>query len=622
METGWKRWLARPLAVFGALLTIKLLITQLSIFRDFNIAHLVIEFLSVVAVAMLVELLVCKTAARRFFWLVSVNFILTAVLFSAIMYHKYYGVIVTYRALAQIGQVVHIRASVVNLTDPFYVLMFADILLAIALYFGNRRFRAWALSSAPISRHTAGAVLGVALLACYASVISNLHVINESKKAEKMGLINYEVYEILSVLKPDEDHTILVTPEEIRRLKGSPIKPEEHRAFYGAAEGRNLIVIQLESIQNFLIDLEIDGTPVMPNLSRLAKDHFYFSNMYQQIGQGNTSDSEFLVNTSLYIPPDGAASQKYGDRVLPGLPRLLKEQGYETMTFHTNDIVFWNRDLLYPALGFDRAYDVQFFGETDLVAFGASDEVLYAKTLQELKRVAAAGQPFYAMVISMSSHHPYFLPEKKIRMELPEPFKGTLVGRYLVAAHYADYALGQFIDGLKESGLWDNSLVVIYGDHFGLPINSLDKKDLELLQQLNGRAYDYAQMFNIPLVVAVPGETEGRTFGQVGGHVDLMPTICNLLGLRIDHVVHFGQDLLNHEHNLLPIRYYLPSGSFINDEVIFIPGEGFEDGVQILLVHASQGSRNRSMLRDQFERALRLLEYSDSYVGQLPEREH
>ena len=620
MDTGWKRWLLSPTALVGALLAIKLGIAQLAIFRDFSAPHLAIELLSVVAILMIVELAVRRSAARRFFWLLFADFLITVVCFAAIMYHKYYGVIVTYRALAQVGQVMHVRASVINLTDPFYLLLFADILLAAVLYPANRRFREHMLSYAPVNRHTAMSVLGVALLACYASIISNLHIINEAKKAQKMGLINYEVYEVLARLMPEDDKPIRVTPEEIRRLKGIEPIPAEERLYFGAGEGRNVIVIQLESIQRFLVDLKIDGREVMPNLSRLAKEHFYFPNIYQQIGQGNTSDSEYLVNTSLYIPPDGAASQKYGNRELPGLPRLLKDRGYVTMTFHTNDIVFWHRNLLYPALGFDRAYDVQFFGETDLVAFGASDEVLYEKTLPELLEREREGHPVYAMVISMSSHHPYFLPEKKAFLDLPERYRGTLVGRYLAAAHYADYALGQFLEGLKENGLWERSLVVVYGDHFGLPINSLDREDFEVLRELTGREYDQAQMFNIPLVIAMPGVTEGKVFPQVGGHVDVMPTICNLLGIGLDDVVHFGQDLINHDRNLLPIRYYLPSGSFINDELIFIPGEGFDDGTHIPLVHVSNPLRNRSQLRDQFDRALKLLDYGDEYVKSLPER--
>ena len=118
------------------------------------------------------------------------------------------------------------------------------------------------------------------------------------------------------------------------------------------------------------------------------------------VGQGNTADAEYLVNTSLYVPLHGAASQEFGDRELPSLPRLLEASGYQTATFHTNDVKFWNRKAFYRALGFQQYYDKSYFGDDDMVMFGSSDEVLYAKTADKLAEMNASGQPYYAHVIS------------------------------------------------------------------------------------------------------------------------------------------------------------------------------------------------------------------------------
>src|SRR5690606_12087017 len=154
----------------------------------------------------------------------------TAIFFAAIMYYKYYGVIVTYKALAQVGQVFQVRASVMNLTDPYYTLMFADIVLMSALYFFNKRFKIWAQQAhtRAVNRKLASVILAVAVLACYANVVSNSHIYNEIKKAEKMGLINYEVYEIVSAILPNAGGGFNVTLDEIRSLKGiEPIAADE-----------------------------------------------------------------------------------------------------------------------------------------------------------------------------------------------------------------------------------------------------------------------------------------------------------------------------------------------------------------------------------------------------------
>src|SRR5690606_22138682 len=131
------------------------------------------------------------------------------------------------------------------------------------------------------------------------------------------------------------------------------------------------------SMQNFLVGLKVDGQEITPHFNKLVNEHFYFNKFYQQVGQGNTSDAEYVVNTSLYIPPRGAATQMYADRALPSLPKMLKEElDFTSATFHTNVVEFWNRGELYDSLGFDHYYDAEYFGEEDTVFFGASDEVL------------------------------------------------------------------------------------------------------------------------------------------------------------------------------------------------------------------------------------------------------
>ena len=141
-----------------------------------------------------------------------------------------------------------------------------------------------------------------------------------------------------------------------------------------------------------------------------------------------------------------------------------------------------------------------------------------------------------------------------MHLDLPERYRDTLVGNYIQAQNYTDYSLGLFIDKLKKNGLWDNSVLVIYGDHLGLPIYSLSEHEKNLMKEIYGRDYDYAEMMNIPLIVIDPGASKPERLTQTGGQVDIFPTVANLLGISLQGHIHFGQDLLNEPSNLLPQR--------------------------------------------------------------------
>jgi lipoteichoic acid synthase len=614
--SAWRHWLAKPFVFFTIVMLLKIYLTKFVIYNEESgWLALLTGIPSVWVVFSLIEWLAPR---RKLGVYVTANLVMTCIYFAVIMYYKYFGVIVTYHAFQQIGQVTEVRGSVMSLLHPYFLLIFIDNAAFLILMAASRPFRQWGHTLAVREpRRVAAALFVLSLAACLANVWHNRESINELKQAENMGILNYEAYAVYASSKDPGPQAKDVTPESVAKVKGitQPAAP----LYQGAAKGKNVIVIQIEAFQNFLLDANIDGVEITPNLNRLVRETLYFPHFYQMVGQGNTADAEFVVNTSLLIPPHGAASKDYGGLQLPSMPKVLGANGYDTATFHTNDVKFWNRKELYKALGFAHYYDKQYFGDDDLVFFGASDEVLYRKTTDKLLEMRQTGKPFYAQLVTMSSHHPFNLPGDKIRLKLPERYQGTLVGDYIAAQNYTDFALGQFIAKLKETGLWDQSVIVLYGDHMGLPIYSLDAHERDLMKEIVKRDYRYSEMLNIPLIMSVPGMTEPQVMTQTGGQADIFPTVANLLGIPLKEQVHFGQDLLNQTHNLLPQRYYLPSGSFVNDTGIFVPGEGYEDGTRYLF---DGGSPDASKVtKDEYRRALQLLRMSDSYVRSLPKHD-
>ncbi|MBN2981786.1 LTA synthase family protein [Cohnella algarum] len=607
---------AKPFMLFSALMLIKIYLVRYFIWGTTELwAALLAGLPSVWVFFCLAEWLFAK---RKFYAYLVLDFLISAVYIAVTIFYKYFGVIPTYQVLKQIGQVSEVKGSVFSLMHASFLFLFADIGLFILFLSSSRAFRKWIENGKAIARIRGnGVVLSLSIVLSLFSMWLNKDIVNELRQAEVMDILNYEVFAAVASAKEVQGDPTEVTQKTIDELKHLETGETSTPLHWAQAKGKNVIIIQMEAFQNFLIDLKLDGKEVTPNINRLAKASYYFPRFYQQVGQGNTSDSEFVVNTSLYVPKHDAATMVYSNKQLPSMPKIFGANGYQTATFHTNDVQFWNRNNLYKALGWQKYYDDDFFGNDDIVMFGASDEILYQKTAPELLKMQQSGKPFYVQILSMSGHHPFNLPKRKNNMKLPQRFENTLVGDYIRAQNYADKALGQFIDELKRNGVWDNSVVVVYGDHLGLPKYTLNAREKGLMKEIYGREYDVQDMLNIPLIISAPGATPER-FPQLGGQIDLFPTIANLLGISIQGQIHFGQDLLNNDTNVLPERYYLPSGSLITDNGIFVPGNGYEDGESYSF--ASGKTTKPAATRQQFDEALRLLRLPDSYVRNLPDR--
>jgi phosphoglycerol transferase MdoB-like AlkP superfamily enzyme len=203
-------------------------------------------------------------------------------------------------------------------------------------------------------------------------------------------------------------------------------------------------------------------------------------------------------------------------------------------------------------------------------------------------------------------------------MTIPSSIEGKQLGDYLLAINYTDFAIGTFIDKLKAAGLWDTSIFVAYGDHFGLQPQDNDPNTLS--SELGIPYHPQITRFNIPLFIHVPGQQKGQVINQVGGQLDILPTIANLIGVPLDEqgFVHFGQDLLNIRKNVFGDRYYMPTGSFFNDEVMFMPGKGFDDGTAISL--KTLQPVDKTPYRSDFDYIMTLMKLSDEYVKILPKR--
>lgn len=608
----------KPFLIFSFILLLKCAVAWFVVFSDGpNWSMLLTEIPFFFIVFGLIEWMASK---RKFLYYMIANLLISVIYFAVLMYYKYYGVIATYHALEQADKVTKVGESTYSLLDPYYLFIFVDIVVFMFFMFRPKYIAIWKERgmNRRMNRTALLGIISVSLAICVFNIWPNHASMNENKKAESMGILNYEVYTIFadSTEKEEMIDSKEITQQSVDATKG--ITEPVSAKYWAAAQGKNLIVVQMESFQNFLLGLSIDGQEVTPNLNKLIASEHYFNNFYTNAGQGTTSDAEFVVNTSLYVPHhEVATSSNYMTKELPSLPKLMKANGYNTATFHTNSVEFWNRKTLYKVLGFDKYYDQSFYGDDDHIAFGSSDEVLYAKTVPELVKMDAKDDPFYAMVISMSAHHPYKMPASKYKMTLPKRYEGTLVGNYILAQNYADYAMGQFLDQLKSSGLWEDSVIVFYGDHQGVSLYSLDGNEKSLMEEMVGHEYGYTDMFNVPFIVHAPGVDQPTVHTQTGGQIDILPTVANLLGISMKDQLHFGEDLMNQQTNLLPVRHFLPTGSFINDTSLYLTGVDYDDGSNYNLIDGSETEGGSTQA--QFDAVQRLLNMSNSYILQRPD---
>ena len=195
---------------------------------------------------------------------------------------------------------------------------------------------------------------------------------------------------------------------------------------------------------------------------------------------------------------------------------------------------------------------------------GISDKEMFRQSMTQL---TAYEEPFYAFYITVSSHHPYAIPLKDREIALDPADEETLFGLYMQAVNYVDRAIESFVDELKEAGLYDNSILVIYGDHYAL--TNTDARIAEQMRSLLGRDYTIFDVFNVPCIIHIPGSGVAETISTAGGHMDLMPTLLHLLGIEKTVNVTFGQNLLTAESGFVCEQTHVSIGSFITDALFF-----------------------------------------------------
>ncbi|HEM3725864.1 TPA: LTA synthase family protein [Streptococcus suis] len=377
-----------------------------------------------------------------------------------------------------------------------------------------------------------------------------------------------------------------------------PIKQyvEEHYAqpndsYFGIAKGRNVIYLHLESLQQFVIDykLKVNGAEyeVTPFLNSLyhSNSTLAFSNFFNQVKAGKTSDAETMIETSLFGLKQGSFMVQYGgSNTQQAAPYILSQNGgYTSAVFHGNSASFWNRNNTYKQWGYNYFFDQSYFSEAteeNSFQYGLNDKIMFADSIKYLERMQ---QPFYAKFITVSNHYPY--TTSLIGDEKGFPLADTddeTINGYFATANYLDTSIKSFFDYLKATGLYEHSVIVLYGDHYGIS-NSRNPYLAPLLNKdpQTWTEFDNAMLQRVPYMIVVPGMTNGGIFHTFGGEIDALPTLEHLLGIKANQFLQVGQDLLSPQNKqIVALR---TEGSFITPKYTSYAGKVYytETGIEI-----------------------------------------
>ena len=416
----------------------------------------------------------------------------------------------------------------------------------------------------------------------------------------KFGIYVYQSNDLIASLKP-----------QISPLFGYDTAAKEFREYYDEypqnskdneytdiLKGKNIIAIHAESFQNFVMDTEINGVELAPNMKKLASEGMYFSNFYSQESVGTSSDSEFTYSTSLLPASSGTVFVSYWDRYYPSIQKYLSNDGYYVFSMHANKGNMWNREVMHKQLGYDRFYNyTKDYDIDETIGLGLSDKSFFRQSVQKIKKINKKYDKYYGLLIMLTNHTPFEGLEDTTDLDLtytykttdPETgeetevvnnyLKDTTLGKYFTTVHYADQAIGELVDNLDKEGLLDDTVLVIYGDHDA----KIKRSEYDYYYNYNPETdskyssddprydeftkYEYELNRKVPFIIWTKDKDLQKKINKkvttVTGMYDVLPTLGNMLGIDTPYAL--GHDVFSTDDHFV----VFPNGNWITDRMYY-----------------------------------------------------
>jgi phosphoglycerol transferase MdoB-like AlkP superfamily enzyme len=522
--------------------------------------------------SLLLLLFVRDQARARIAWVIAAAGSL--VMLADAVYYRFFGDLASLAAVSAGRQANRLVASIQSLLRVEDLWLALDLLVAVPVVARlralERRQVRWPRRAVAACALSAAALAAVPSPLAVAPVGSNREALfRHLNVARSLGILGYHLDDAVRYARTRWSRPSL-TAHELAETRAWFSERSRQRAgsgpYFGAARGRSLVVVLVESLQGFVVGLEVNGQEVTPNLNRLRGESLWSSRVVDQVGEGRTSDAELINAASLLPLSHGAAAFQYPGNHFVSVPAVLAGRGYSTFSAVPFDPAFWNRAVTHPAFGFSRSFFAGDFKAGDEVGWGLNDRSF----LQQMRtRLRTAPRPYCAWLITLSLHHPFdSFPDRFKTLDLGR-WNGTRLGNYLHAMHLFDRGLGDLVDGLKRDGLLDDTLLVVEGDHeAGAPWDQV-----AAAAGLRRDTLEWYLADRVPLLIRVPGA--GALRGEiktVAGQADVAPTLLALLGVDPAPLPFIGRNLLGSPGDGPVVRRY---GDWLDSRHLYLAGQGY-----------------------------------------------
>lgn len=489
----------------------------------------------------------------RVIYLFIIDAIITALIVLDVTYFRGFYTMPSALLLTQTANLDNMGGTIMSMFSNMDFLFILDFIILGIFVFFTRKSYTTVKRRAPISF----LVILISSIVFIAYVPFNLHILkNEDVKngyifsnydptntARYFSPLGYHIFDSYNVYQDSKPYEL---ENEDRSQIDEFYASKENlpdNEYAGLLEGKNLLVIQVESLESFIIGKEVNGQKITPVMDDLISKGLYFPNIYEQVNEGTSSDADLMINTSMFPVRRGSTFFRYPGNTYNSLPNLLEEKNYSTVAIHPDKGSFWNYVNGLTGIGFDKFVDFFSFDEnSEMMGLGISDESYFTQVVPMIKELK---EPYYAFTVTLTNHGPFdSIPEEKKVLGLDEELDKNEMGGYFESVKYTDTQIGEFLKKLDREGLLDNTVVVIEGDHTG--VHKYYNSSVEKLSNKEDWYLDNGH-HTVPFIIWSKDMIEGKTFDVKGGQVDIMPTLLYLLGVEKEKYINtaLGRNLLN-----------------------------------------------------------------------------
>jgi lipoteichoic acid synthase len=545
------------------------------LFEELSISHFpVAGWLSIghVAIVLLALLFLPQRVRPVLSWIVVGLGSLS--IWADLLHYRFFGDLISTPALLAVRQTGELGEVVTELAKSRDWVLFLDLFVAIPLV-------VTLVKKAPRSTPWLRRVRQLSLVLLAGVVITSASVAwrrsdpgfgtisgPELKTVESVGeygLYGFRLQDLFYQTRRHLSRRSITEPE----LAGTLEWFEERAAAYapgssfGVARGMNLLLIQVEAMQQFVLDFTIDGQEITPNLNRLKGSAVAFTAVQDQTGKGRSSAGEFVALTSIIPVVDSVAFQYPGNEYVTPATVLL-QHGYSTLASVPYRRSFWNRHLTHPAFGFADGLYVEEFELGEKVGWGLNDREFFRQMVPHIEQMP---RPFLVWLTTLSLHYPYSNFPDSLKSLSMGDLEGTALGNYLHGMSLFDRAFGELVESLQATGLLEQTVIALWGDHDSRLV-SRDQTTEGI--QLSESWPEWYLFDRVPFLIWVPGDVGPRgTDAVTAGQLDIAPTLLSLMGIDPSGYPFMGRDLLSEPIDR-PVVH--PDGSWIDGRHLQVKG--------------------------------------------------